>query len=69
VFCSDDFAARRLARSYGLTISGTLGVLVALVHDGQLSFEEAELLLQEMIRCGYRSPVDSLSGLMEGSGD
>jgi hypothetical protein len=46
-----------------------VGVLVALVHDGQLSFEEAELLLQEMIRCGYRSPVDSLSGLMEGSGD
>lgn len=64
IFCSDDFAARRLARHDGVSVSGTVGVLVALVEEKLLPAEEAEFLLQEMVRYGYHSPVDSLMGLL-----
>jgi predicted nucleic acid-binding protein len=59
-FFSDDFAARRLARHHKLTVSGTLGVLLALVDEKRLSQEEADSLLAIMMSHGYRSPVNSL---------
>ena len=59
-FFSDDFAARRLARHRKLRVSGTLGILLALVDEEQLSREEADGLLATMITHGYRSPVNSL---------
>lgn len=63
-FLSDDFAARRLARQHHLAVSGTIGVLLALVEGQALSVEEADQLLDEMIRRGYRSPVSSLRELI-----
>jgi predicted nucleic acid-binding protein len=59
---TDDLGARRLARASGLTVTGTLGVLDRLIRDGALSLEEADRLLAEMIRQGYRSPTPSLRG-------
>ncbi len=63
VFLSDDFAARRLAASQGVRISGTLGVLRALVEQGVLAVDEADALLDRMRAQGYRSPVRSLHEL------
>ena len=63
-FFSDDFAARRLARQRSVKVSGTLGVLLALVDEGHLSLEEADRLLAIMISHGYRSPVKSLQDLL-----
>ena len=64
IFLSDDRAARRLAQQRGLPISGTLGVLLALVKGGRLRVEEADAFLATMIAHGYRSPVNSLVELL-----
>jgi predicted nucleic acid-binding protein len=57
---SDDWEARALGRSLGLEISGSLGVLDQLVLKQILSLEEADALLAEMVRRGFRSPCRSL---------
>lgn len=57
---SDDWEARALARSLGLEVSGSLGVLDRLVLKQILSLEEADALLEEMVRRGFRSPYRSL---------
>lgn len=62
-FLTDDRVARREARRLGVPISGTIGVLKALVDDGCISFEEADEALQQMIALGYRSPIRSLAEL------
>jgi predicted nucleic acid-binding protein len=63
-FVSDDFAARRLAREHDVVISGTLGILLALVDARHLSLEDADRLLATMMSHGYRSPVKSLGELL-----
>jgi predicted nucleic acid-binding protein len=65
-FLSDDFAARRMAASRGLVVSGTLGVLAMLVESGLLTLDEADELLQRMTDRGYRAPVRSLKDLLGG---
>ena len=57
---SDDWEARALGRSLGLKIFGSLGVLDRLVLKQILSLEEADALLAEMVRRGFRSPYRSL---------
>jgi predicted nucleic acid-binding protein len=57
---SDDWKARAFGRSLGLEVSGSLGVLKKLVFRQILRLEEADALLTEMIRHGYRSPYRSL---------
>ena len=57
---SDDWDARELARSLGVEVSGSLGVLLRLVWKQILSLEEADALLAEMARRGFRSPYRSL---------
>jgi hypothetical protein len=39
-----------------------VGILVLGVQHGYLSRQEANALLAEMMRLGYRSPVDRLDG-------
>ena len=57
---SDDWEARALGRSLGLEVSGSLGVLDRLVLKQILSLDEADALLAEMVRRGFRSPYRSL---------
>ena len=57
---SDDWEARALGRSLGLEVSGSLGVLDRLVWKQILSLDEADALLAEMVRRGFRSPYQSL---------
>jgi predicted nucleic acid-binding protein len=61
VVLTDDRDARTVAGSLGVQVSGTLGVLSHLVEMGALAVNEADGLLTEMIRAGYRSPVASLT--------
>jgi predicted nucleic acid-binding protein len=62
-FLSDDFAARRLAASESINVSGTLGVLRKLIADEHVTMTEADHLLGLMIDQGYRPPVRSLADL------
>jgi predicted nucleic acid-binding protein len=57
---TDDRRARRIGRSLGLDISGTLGCLLDLVELSFLDPAEADLLLTRMRKQGYRSPAASL---------
>src|SRR5215203_1175769 len=57
---SDDWDARKLGRALGLEVSGTLGVLDRLISKQILNLDEADALLSEMVRRGFRSPYQSL---------
>lgn len=57
---TDDLAARRLAEKRGVPLSGTLGILIALVRHNAFSLKEANAMLTAMIQRRYRSPVDRL---------
>jgi len=52
-----------MARALGLRVSGTLGLLLALVEHNKVSLEEGQRLLAEMRRYGYRCPVSCLREL------
>ncbi len=59
-FLSDDLAARQVAKTRGLEVSGTLGVLLVLANQHQLTLEDADAHLKALVHSGYRSPVKSL---------
>jgi predicted nucleic acid-binding protein len=64
VLVTDDLAARQLAQDRDVPLTGTVGILLALVRDGVLSLAEANVILAEMIERRYRSPVDRLDELI-----
>lgn len=64
VVLTDDRDARTVARSLGVRVSGTLGVLSRLVAMRALSVTGADELLAGMIRAGYRCPVASLTEIL-----
>jgi predicted nucleic acid-binding protein len=66
-FLSDDKLARRSARSLGIVVSGTLGVLTQAVKRQLVTVEEADELLGDMIARGYHSPFKSLAQILEGA--
>jgi predicted nucleic acid-binding protein len=64
VLVTDDLAARQLAQERGVVLTGTVGILLALVRDSSLSLTEANAILAEMIARRYRSPVARLDELI-----
>jgi predicted nucleic acid-binding protein len=64
VLVTDDLAARQLAQERDVLLTGTVGILLALVRDGSLSLAEANAILAKMIERRYRSPVDRLDELV-----
>ena len=64
-FLSDDKAARQTCRSLSVPVTGTIGVLLALVKHHHIGLADANLLLSRMKATGYYSPVDSLSQLLD----
>ena len=64
ILATDDLAARQLAQERDVLLTGTVGILIAMVRDGSLSLTEANAILAEMIRLRYRSPVDRLDELV-----
>jgi len=61
---TDDKAARSLAQSLQLPVSGTLGILVSLVRQGNLKLQQANHYLDQMISQGYYAPVTKLEQLI-----
>jgi predicted nucleic acid-binding protein len=61
---TDDRDARELAIQMQIPISGTLGILIRLVEQNQVSLTDANRHLKDMIAAGYRSPVSSLDALL-----
>ena len=57
---TDDLAARRLAEKRKVPLSGTLGILIALVRHNAFPLKEANTMLASMIQRHYRSPVNRL---------
>jgi predicted nucleic acid-binding protein len=64
ILVTDDLAARQLAQERDVSLTGTVGILLALVRDGSLFLTEANAMLAEMIGRRYRSPVDRLDELI-----
>lgn len=60
IFVTDDLAARRLAEKKAVSLSGTLGILIALVRQKAFSLQEANIMLAAMIQRHFRSPIDRL---------
>ncbi len=61
---TDDRAARKIAKSWQVALSGTLGTLVLMVEQDIYPLAQANDHLSQMIRQGYRSFVTDLSVLL-----
>jgi predicted nucleic acid-binding protein len=64
ILVTDDLAARQLAHEKDVPLTGTVGILLALVRDGLLALPEANAMLAKMIERRYRSPVERLDELL-----
>jgi predicted nucleic acid-binding protein len=62
---TDDCAARDEGNRLGIMVAGSAGCLVLAVERGLCSLEQANIWLGEMIRQGYRSPVNDLTSLLK----
>jgi predicted nucleic acid-binding protein len=62
---SDDKAARQASANMQVPVSGTVGVLLALVKRRLLPVDEADGVLEHMIQSGYYSPVASLKEILQ----
>jgi predicted nucleic acid-binding protein len=61
---TDDRDARRLARQLNISLTGSVGILAALVKQGQIPLVEGEGLLHQMIAAGFRSPLTALGEIL-----
>ena len=57
---TDDLDARRFALQGGISVSGSIGILVKTIDRGQLSVVQGNHLLHLMIANGFYSPVETL---------
>jgi len=64
-FLTDDSDARKVANILGVSVSGTIGVLVRCVEKGLITKEEGNKILKEMLVKGFYSPISDLSDLDE----
>ncbi len=62
---TDDRAARDEGNRLGIIVSGSVGCLVLAVERGLCTLEQANVWLGEMIRQGYRSPVNDQTSLLK----
>jgi predicted nucleic acid-binding protein len=61
---TDDRAARQAARTAGIGLTGSVGILIVAVQSRAITRSEGDRLLQEIRRHGYRFPSDRLDGLI-----
>lgn len=45
----DDLAAREIAKAFGLTITGTVGIILSLVKKGHVAKEQGKKLIQKLV--------------------
>lgn len=60
---TDDLDTRRYAQRLGISVSGTIGVLVLAIKKKIVDLKEGNKLLSEMIEKGYYSPYQVLDEL------
>ena len=58
---TDDLDARRFAQRGNISVSGSIGIFVKAVENGQISREHGNHLLHLMISNGFYSPVETLN--------
>lgn len=63
-FATDDKDARQWAIRYHIPHTGTLGILAALVKNGNISLPKGNTYLKKMIATGYHSPLSKLDDLL-----
>jgi predicted nucleic acid-binding protein len=63
-FLTDDKVARQASQARQVPVTGTLGVLLSLVKHQRLSLSEGDVVLQQMIRKNYYSPITSLGQIL-----
>lgn len=63
IVVSDDRKARQIAGRYNVSVSGTIGLLIASVRKHLMTVHEGNVVLSDMIAHGYRSPVATLDEL------
>jgi predicted nucleic acid-binding protein len=63
-FLTDDQAARRASARFSIPLSGSIGCLALTVEHSILELDEANVLLDEWIKLGFRSPVSDLTPLI-----
>ena len=61
---TDDRDARQWAVQLTIPHTGTLGILVTLVKQGNMTLEEGNTWLRQMIEIGYYSPILNLDELV-----
>ena len=61
---TDDRAARSQCAQMKITVTGTIGILKASVMDDLISLEQADALLQKMIKKGFYSPVRGMKDII-----
>ena len=64
VLVTDDLAARKLATRRKVRLTGTVGLLIEMIHNGSMPLEEGNTFLEQMMNSGYRSPWDHLDDLI-----
>lgn len=65
VFLSDDLKAREIAYKKKIKVSGTIGILGHCIRKHIVSLPEADEILKDMIKKGYRSPIRSLEEILK----
>jgi len=65
MFASDDQQARKIALQSGLTVIGSVGILMRSVQKSLLSKTDAQVLLERMILSGYHSPISNLDEILD----
>ncbi len=63
-FLSDDMKARRIARTMGVPVSGSVGVLLQCIRAQRLTCAEGNSILKTFMAYGYFSPVQRLDELL-----
>lgn len=63
-FLSDDMMARKVALREGLKVSGSIGILIELLHKNIITLSEGNDILKQIIRWGYFSPYDNLDNFI-----
>ncbi len=61
---TDDRAARQATRDLALSLTGTIGILIACVRDSTVPAATADSVLESMVDAGFYSPVTRISDVL-----
>ena len=64
IVVTDDRSARQQCQHYNVQFTGTIGILKAGVIDGTIPLNQADMVLDRMIKQGFYSPVRSISEII-----